>query len=64
MHRAVARWKCFKCWRQPLVVETLSNLSVMDYASPEVLESMEDAFIYMMRSASMITLRGSRLKQR
>ena len=62
--KSAARWKCFTYWRQPLVVEILSNLSVMDYASPEVLASMEDASIYMMRSANMITVRGGKLKQR
>ena len=39
----------------------MSTLSMMDDASPEVLESMEDASIYMMRSANMVTLHGGKL---
>ena len=39
----------------------MSTLSMMDDASPEVLESMEDASIYMMRSANMITFHGGKL---
>ena len=42
----------------------LSNLSMMDDASLEVLECMKDVVIYLMRSANMITLHGGRLKQR
>ena len=37
---------------------------MMDDASPEVLEPMKDAFIYVMRSVYMITVYGDRLKQR
>ena len=41
----------------------LSNLSMMEDASPEVLEPMKDAFTYMMSSANKITLYGGRLMQ-
>ena len=39
----------------------MSTLPMMDEASPEVLESMEDASIYMIRSANMVTLHGGKL---